>query len=56
MKRMWRIAAVYGLVILALLLCVHFGNEAVTTLSETKTVDRKQCLKLYRSAVAVGNR
>ena len=44
MKRMWRIAAVYGLVILVLLLCVHFGNEAVTTLSETKTVDRKHCV------------
>lgn len=44
MKRIWKIAAVYCLLILLLLTGVHWGSRAVTTLSESRAPERKHCI------------
>lgn len=44
MKRAGKIAAVYALISIALLLCVKLGSEAVTTLSENQVATGKHCI------------
>ena len=44
MKLVWKLAAGYGIVIVALLLCVIMGNRAVTALSENRPVVREHCI------------
>lgn len=44
MKKSWIIATVYSFVSILLLLCVKLGSEAVTTLSESRNISRKNCI------------
>lgn len=44
MKKAWKIVVFYCVVIFSLLLGVNLGSRAVTTLSESGTVDREHCI------------
>lgn len=44
MKGVWRITAVYGAVVITLLMGVHLGSRAVTTLSENAVLERRHCI------------
>lgn len=44
MKKVWRMLFAYGAILLTLLLCVHLGNKAVTTLAENRKIEREHCI------------
>lgn len=44
MKKLWKVAAVYVLVSVSLLLVAKLGSKAVTTMSENRPIQRKHCI------------
>ncbi len=44
MNRLWKTIQIYGIVIFTLLICVKMGSNAVTTMSEIKTIERQHCV------------
>ena len=44
MKKIFKMATIYGVVTIALLLCTKLGSRAVTTLSENKVPEREHCI------------